>query len=111
MKSSLYATFQSTDQYIFANPIWIKSFLICPGAAAIAPFTFSLALSGNPNYGTASTGLCTGAVQPKDFIEITLGVADGKAIYYPVNVRNATQLLIEAADPFSIVMEYEFEKM
>lgn len=110
-KSNLYATFQSPDTYVFTNRIWIKSFLICPGAAQIAPFTFALAISGNTNYASASAGLVDplAANQPKDFIEITLGVADGKAIHYPVNIRNVGNLIIETAASFSVVMEYEFE--
>lgn len=110
-KGNRYATFQATDEYTFVRPIWVKSLLICPGAAALTPFTFSLAFDSTPQYPTSDAGLVpAGSVNyPKEFIEITLGVSDGKAIHYPVNIRNTARLLIEAGDPFSIVMEYVYE--
>lgn len=110
-KSNLYATFDATDTYVFINRIWIKSFLVCPGSGAVAPFGVSIAISGNTNYGATPAGLVNpGAVQqPKDYINIILG-PQGVPVYYPVNIRNVGNLILEGTDPFTVVVEYEFEK-
>ena len=99
-KSNLYATFDASDTYVFSNRIWIKSFLICPGSGAVAPFGVSIAISGNTNYGLAPAGLVDPSAvnQPKDYINVILG-PQGVPIYYPVNIRNVGNLIIEGSDP------------